>query len=212
MSSVWPWPLASIQMYQNYICTINVSAWGRSFLLFDIHIPNVSPWDNMLCTFMTFVWPWPLTCMWVQGVYLMSFTHSFYLVPWWNLTGSSWLNHIQLYLLRFCYSRAVHNAFSFCFCFCSAVQLILQKCPDAANTQKNDGYTALHLAACMDHSEVAKILLKKVIHTIITPPFSDCMVFMFPEIKTGDLCCFFLIIFLSEDRFYDHLLFNCLHI
>ena len=61
--------------------------------------------------------------------------------------------------------------FHFLFCFCSAVQLILQKCPDAANTQKNDGYTALHLAACMDHSEVAKILLKKVIHTIITPPF-----------------------------------------
>ena len=88
------------------------------------------------------------------------------------------------------------------------MQLILQKCPDAANTQKNDGYTALHLAACMDHSEVAKILLKKVIHTIITPPFSDCMVFKFPEIKTGDLCCFFLITFLSVDR----LLFYCLHI
>ena len=26
---------------------------------------GVTPWDNMLCTFMTFVWPLPLTYMWV---------------------------------------------------------------------------------------------------------------------------------------------------
>lgn len=45
----------------------------------------------------------------------------------------------------------------------SAVQQILQKCPEAANTQKVDGYTALHLAACMDHSDIAKTLLDKVI-------------------------------------------------
>lgn len=44
----------------------------------------------------------------------------------------------------------------------SAVQQILQKCPEAANTQKSDGYTALHLAACMDHSDIAKTLLDKV--------------------------------------------------
>ena len=34
----------------------------------------------MLCTFLTLVWPWPLTFMRVAGVSLVSFTHSFYLV------------------------------------------------------------------------------------------------------------------------------------
>ena len=31
-------------------------------------------------TFLTNVWPWPLTYMWVPGVSLLSFTHNFYLV------------------------------------------------------------------------------------------------------------------------------------
>ena len=38
----------------------------------------VSPWD-MLCTFSTLVCLWPLTYMLVAGVFLVSFTHSFYL-------------------------------------------------------------------------------------------------------------------------------------
>ena len=64
------WPL-----YQNYIFTMNLSL-TRSSLLFNICIPNcgiymcVSP-DNMLCTFLTFVWP--LTYMWVWGVSLVFF-------------------------------------------------------------------------------------------------------------------------------------------
>jgi ankyrin repeat protein len=45
----------------------------------------------------------------------------------------------------------------------SAVQQILKKCPKAANKQKSDGYTALHLAACMDYDEIAKVLLQNVI-------------------------------------------------
>ena len=69
------WPL-----YQNYIFTMKLSL-TRSSLLFDICIPNrciymcVSP-DNMLCTFLTFVWP--LTYMWVRGLSLV--THSLYLL------------------------------------------------------------------------------------------------------------------------------------
>ena len=49
--------------------------WAKSSLLFDIGIP---PWDNMLCTCMTSVWPRPLTytSMWVVGVSSVSFTHS----------------------------------------------------------------------------------------------------------------------------------------
>ena len=35
---------------------------------------GVSPWDNMLCTFLTLVSTWPLTCMWVTGLSLVSFT------------------------------------------------------------------------------------------------------------------------------------------
>ena len=41
---------------------------------------GLSPWDNMLCTFLTLVRPWPLTYMWMAGVSLVTFTHSFYLV------------------------------------------------------------------------------------------------------------------------------------
>ena len=41
---------------------------------------DVSPLYNILCIFLTLVWPWPLTYMWVAGVSLISFTHSFYFV------------------------------------------------------------------------------------------------------------------------------------
>ena len=40
----------------------------------------VSPCDNMLCTFLTLVWPWPLTYMWVAGGILREYCSSFYLV------------------------------------------------------------------------------------------------------------------------------------
>ena len=59
---------------------------ARSSLLFDIGIPNsLARWcftmRQHVCTFMTCVWPWPLTNIhgWL-GVLLMSFAHSFYLV------------------------------------------------------------------------------------------------------------------------------------
>ena len=38
---------------------------------------HIFSWDNMLCAFMTSVWPWPLAYMWVARVSLVSFTHSF---------------------------------------------------------------------------------------------------------------------------------------
>ena len=45
---------------------------GKLSLLFNKGIPNfcrigVSPWDYMLCTVITLVWPWPLTYMWEAG-------------------------------------------------------------------------------------------------------------------------------------------------
>ena len=56
--------------------------WQDVFALWHRHTKfwhmGVSPWDNMLCTFLTLVWPWPLTYMWV-GASLLSFTHRFYL-------------------------------------------------------------------------------------------------------------------------------------
>ena len=58
--------------------------WQNVFALWHMHTKfwhiGVSPWDNMWCTFLTLVWPWPLTYMRVAGVSLVSFTHSFYLV------------------------------------------------------------------------------------------------------------------------------------
>ena len=55
----------------------------RSSLLSDIGIPNfaygISPWNNMLFTFLAFVWPWFFTYMWVTGgISLLSFTHRFW--------------------------------------------------------------------------------------------------------------------------------------
>ena len=79
MNSVWPWPLTSISKLYFH----NEFESGKMSLLFDVGTPNfciwvhVSPWD-MLCTFSTLVWLWPI-CGW-RGVSLVSFTHSFYLV------------------------------------------------------------------------------------------------------------------------------------
>ena len=38
---------------------------------------GVSPCDNMLCTFLTLVWSWPLTYMWVAGGFLSEFYSQF---------------------------------------------------------------------------------------------------------------------------------------
>ena len=51
--------------------------WQDVFALWHKHTKfwhmGVSPRDNMLCTFLTLVWLWPLTYMWVAGVSLVSF-------------------------------------------------------------------------------------------------------------------------------------------
>ena len=56
--------------------------WQDAFALWYRHTKfwhmGVSPWDNMLCTFLTLVWPWTLTYMWVAWVTLVSFTHIFF--------------------------------------------------------------------------------------------------------------------------------------
>ena len=58
--------------------------WQDIFALWHRHTKfwhmSESPRDNMLCTFLTLVGPWPLTYMLVAEVSLVSFTHSFYLV------------------------------------------------------------------------------------------------------------------------------------
>ena len=77
---LWSWPLTSIsKLYFHHEFESS-----KMSLLFDRQTQfwhmGVSPWNNMLCAFMTLVWPWPLTYMWVAGVSLVSFTHCFYLV------------------------------------------------------------------------------------------------------------------------------------
>ena len=44
----------------------------------------------------------------------------------------------------------------------SAVEKILAKSPDLVNMPKEDGFTALHLAALNDHCEVATLLCGQV--------------------------------------------------
>ena len=38
---------------------------------------GVSQWDNMLCTFLTLVWPWPLTYIWVARGIVSEFYSQF---------------------------------------------------------------------------------------------------------------------------------------
>ena len=62
--NLWP-------QFQNYIITINLSL-AKSFLLFDIGIPNSGKWvyyfETTCCVNSSFVWPWPLTYIWMTGV------------------------------------------------------------------------------------------------------------------------------------------------
>ena len=55
--------------------------WQNVFALWHRHSKfwhiGVSPWDNMLCTFLTLVWPWPLTYMRVAGGILSEFYSQF---------------------------------------------------------------------------------------------------------------------------------------
>ena len=91
--SVSPWYNVS-RTFMSLTFDLNIKiifspwVWQNVFALWHRHTKfwqmGVSPWDNMLCTFFTLVWPWPLTYMWVAGVSLVSFTHSFYLVDFYT--------------------------------------------------------------------------------------------------------------------------------
>ena len=58
----WPWTSLS-KLYFNH----EFESGKIVFALWHKHTKFwhmvVSPWENMLCTFLTFVWPWPLTYM-----------------------------------------------------------------------------------------------------------------------------------------------------
>ena len=72
---------------------------GEMSLLFDIDIPNFSIWvyhhETTLCTFLTLVWPWPLTYMLGGGGILSEFYSVFILFVF-----IVWLNeHIAFYFI-----------------------------------------------------------------------------------------------------------------
>ena len=70
MASVWPWSLTSVsKLYFHHEIVsgkIVFALWHRHTKFWHL---GVSPWD-MLCTFLTFVWPGPLTNMWVARGFL----------------------------------------------------------------------------------------------------------------------------------------------
>lgn len=49
-----------------------------------------------------------------------------------------------------------------CVCFCRATEMILARARQLADVKKEDGFSALHLAALNNHRDVAEILLKEV--------------------------------------------------
>ena len=83
MCLIYSLPLLDLDLwpqYQNYIFTMNLSL-ARSSLLFDIGISSFGILVyHHLCTFLTFLWPWLVTYVWVAGGSVVSFAHSYYLV------------------------------------------------------------------------------------------------------------------------------------
>ena len=95
------WPLYSLDLWPQYknfnISTMNLFAVWYGHTKFW-HM-GVSPWNNMLCTFMTSERPWPLTDVGYWRITVVRFTHSIYLVKVY-LTG------------MFFYGVALHAPFS----------------------------------------------------------------------------------------------------
>ena len=89
---IWP-------QYQNLIFLPRIWVWQNVFALWHRYTKfwhmDVSPWDNMLCTFLTLVWPWPLTYMRVAGGILSEFYSQFYIVKTWH--GVESLNDTDLH-------------------------------------------------------------------------------------------------------------------
>ena len=86
MCRVHSWILYDLDLwpqYQNYFLSW-IWVWQDVFPLWHTKFwqMGVSPWDKTLCTFLTLVWPWPLTYMWLARLFVVSFTHRFYLVNW----------------------------------------------------------------------------------------------------------------------------------
>ena len=82
ITSIWPWHLTSISKFEfsprTEVWLDVLTHWNRHT---NVWYMSVLPWDKMLCTFLTFVWPLHLTiCLW-QGVSLVSFTDSFISSP-----------------------------------------------------------------------------------------------------------------------------------
>ena len=83
MCHIHSWTLSVLDFwsqYQNDIFTVYLS--GQDCIcsltqLNQIWHMGISPRDKVLLTFMTSVWPWPLTYIWVAGVCLVSFTCSY---------------------------------------------------------------------------------------------------------------------------------------
>ena len=83
MCHIQSWTLYDLVLwpqYQNYIFTMNLNLARFLIALWHRHTKflhlGVSPWD-MLCTFSSLVWLWPLTYMWVEGGILSEFYSQF---------------------------------------------------------------------------------------------------------------------------------------
>ena len=76
--------------------------WQNVFALWHRHTKSwhmdVLPWDNMLCTFLTLVWPWPLIYMRVAGGILSEFYSQFLSCFFQAQSSSSSVNAVFLYL------------------------------------------------------------------------------------------------------------------
>ena len=89
--------------------------------------------------------------------------------------------------------------------FLSAMKILLSKLPRAyiVNERKDDGYSALHLAALNNHVEVAELLVKQVHSFCIgSQPLNFCVIPPFFILSSPPL---FFVLQLSTTLFYRQL-------
>ena len=106
MCCVHPWTLYDLDLWSQYQIIFSLWIWDLQDCLCFLTY-GISPWNNMLRTFLPLVCPWVLTKFWLAGRWegwglsLVSFTHRFYLgfIPLINHLFRKWhLNHSILTL------------------------------------------------------------------------------------------------------------------
>lgn len=149
-------------MCENGICS--AAKWKKVYR----NMLCISSTDSVMC-FLTIAYVWPqaiiqcvthlVTDRWILAFYITNSN----LLSNWVLSES--FSRIQ---------SNTHSSPSVC-SLCSAMRVLLSKLPRPwiVDEKKDDGYTALHLAALNNHVEVAELLVHQVTTRTNTPKHAN---------------------------------------